>query len=358
MKRWARLPLGLAVAGGLLWLLFRRTDWAEVGEAIRGMQAGWFALSQLLLWGTHFCRVERWSYVVRAVHPASFRQLQSATQIGFLVNFSAPARLGELVRALLLTRLAGPPISRSLAMVALDRMTDLIGLLAVLLVAALALTRDRDVAFAPGTFGNAEPLVVSSALLRPAGLALAGLVLALLAGLVALYVWREPMVRAVRAVFAPLSARLARRAASLLEGFAEGMHIFRSGWDLARALLWSLVTWVVDLTALAAILAAFGVDFPWHAPFLVLALIAAAIAIPVAPGVVGQYHLPAVAGLLMAVPELSPDRAKAVAIVGHLSTLAPIAGLGLWCLWRERLGLSDVLRRARAEDGASAGVSG
>jgi len=358
MKRLARAALGLAVAGGLLWLLFRHTAWGEVGQAIGSMHAGWLALSQLLMWSGHFCRVKRWSYVVRAAHPASFRQLQSATQIGFLVNFSVPARLGELVRALLLTRLAGPPVSRSLAMVALDRVTDLIGLLAVVLVAAFTLARDRDVRFAPGAFGNREALVVSSALVRPTGLVLAGLVCALLAGLVVLYVWREPLVRAVRAVLAPLSPGLARRAASLLEGFAEGMHVFRSGRDLARALLWSLVTWGLDVAGLAMLLTAFAVDFPWYGPFLMLAMIAAGVALPVAPGVVGQYHLMAVAGLLMVAPGLDPDRAKAVAIVAHLATLAPIAGLGLYCLWRERLGLADVVRRARAERGAPAEVSG
>jgi hypothetical protein len=356
-----RAILGGLLAVGLLVLLLRGSDPAEIARAIRGADLGWLAVAQLALWASFFTRVQRWSYVVRAVQPAPWRSLLSATQIGLLVNFTVPARLGEVVRALVLSRLAQIPVARSLAMVALDRVNDVIGLLAVLLLAALAVAHDATASFAPGSFGNREPVAISGALVRAAAIVLAAGVLAACLGLVLLYVGRERVVRRVRATLALASATLAARVGRLLEGFAEGLRVFRSGAGLARAILWSLASWGADLVATAAVLAALDVAFPWYAPFVMLSFVAVAILVPLTPGLVGQFHVPAVAGLLLAVPELAPARAKAVAIVDHLSTLVPIAGLGLFCLLRERLGLLDLLRRsasAAPADVAEARTSG
>jgi len=338
--------IGLLVAGVLLWLLFRRTDWSELVGALRDVRLAWVGAAQLLLWAGLLARVQRWTYVVRAVHPASYRSMLAASQIGMLVNFSVPARMGELVRAWVLSRLAGIPLARSLAMVALDRVNDVIGLLAVLFLAAVGLARDIDVELPPGSFGNSEAFVVSSGLVRPVAWTLAIAVLACVLLLVGLYVRRDQVLRPVRAVLAPASSALAERVAYLLASFSEGLHVFRSRGDLARAILWSLLGWGADLVGLAAIFVAFDLDFPWYAPCVTLAFVAVAILVPLTPGTVGQFHLPAVAGLLLSAPDVEPARAKAVAIVDHLSMLVPVTALGLYCLLRERLGLLEVVRRS------------
>jgi hypothetical protein len=100
------------------------------------------------------------------------------------------------------------------------------------------------------------------------------------------------------------------------------------------------------------------VAFPWHAPFVVLALVATAIVVPVTPGLVGQFHVPAVVGLLLSIPELDATRAKAIAVVDHLSTLVPAVVAGLWCLSRERLGLGQVLRAEASGTGAGTAGAG
>jgi uncharacterized membrane protein YbhN (UPF0104 family) len=352
MKRTTRGILGVAVACLLLWLVFRGTDAAQLGHALRRVHLGWLLLAQALLWAACFARVQRWSYVVRAVQPASFRSLLSATQIGLLVNFAVPARLGEVARAFVLSRLVRLPVARAMGMVALDRVNDVVGLLAVVGVAAAAVASNARVEIPAGAFGNRDAWVVSSELVRPAAVGLALLVGAALAGLVFLYQQQDRVIRWVHVALGRLSAPLAERTERILTGFAEGLHVFRSRSDLGRSLLWSLGTWGADVASLAATLVAFDVAFPWHAPFLMLALIGVAVAVPVTPGVVGQFHLPAVAGLLLAAPSVAPAEAKAVAIVDHLATLVPIAVLGLHALAREQIGLGDLLRRSAREDRA------
>lgn len=355
MRRGLRAALGALLAALLLWLLFRGTDWSEVGNALRDLSVGWLLVAQALLWGSYFTRVQRWTYVVRASQPASFRGLFSATQIGFLVNFTLPARVGELVRAYVLSRLERVPLARSIALVALDRLNDVIGLLVVFGVTAMALTTEAAVTFPAGAFGNRKPFVISSALIRPAALSLAVFAVVALGFLVFLYARQHRVVGVVRSAIGWLSPGLGEKAGYAVESFAEGLRVFRSGADLARSVFWSLVTWGANGAALAALLAAFHVDFPWYTPFLMLSLIGVLIAIPLTPGMVGQYHLPAAAAVLIASPEVPVAHAKAFAIVAHAWTLIPIAALGLWCLQRERLGLRELLRQSTSEAASPGG---
>lgn len=345
-----RAAAGLAIAGLLLWLVFRSTEWGEVAAAIQGADVAWLLAAQALLFGACVARAWRWRYVVRAVHPASFRALFSATQIGLLANFSVPARVGELVRATVFARLSGVSLSRSLALVTLDRVNDVVGLLPVVLIAGFALAADAQVVLPAGALGNSEPLTVSAALVLPAAALLGAAALGAGLALAALFVWREAALRAARSLLTPVPAALAKRILHVLSGFAEGLHVFRSRGDLLRAVGWSLVCWGLDVAAVAALLPAFGIDLQWRAPFVVLALVSMAIVVPLTPGVVGQFHLPVVVGLLLTIPELSAERAKAIAIVDHVVTLLPIAALGVFSLLRERLGLRDLLRETeRAE---------
>jgi uncharacterized protein (TIRG00374 family) len=346
MRQATRGIFGLVLAAGLLWLLSRGTDWGEFRAAVRGVDWGWLMAAQAVAWASYFARIQRWAYVVRAAQPASFRHLLSATQIGFLVNFTVPARIGELVRAYLLSRFTGQTLPRSISMVAVDRVNDLTGLFAVMVIAVLTYDVNQDLEIAAGALGNTTPIEISSAVIRPATFTVFGLFVAAAAVLMFLH-WRQSlMIRLTRTAFGWVSAGLAERLSEILRNFAEGLHIFRSRSDLAKAVFWSLLTWLANALSLTAIMLAFGLSSPWATSFLMLAFIAVSVSVPLAPGMVGQYHLPVVAALLLSYPGLEPAHAKAVAVVAHLSALVPITGLGFFCLQREGLGLLKVVRQA------------
>ncbi len=344
-----RQGLRFAIGGGLglflCWLLFRNTDWSAVGEAIGDMHIGWFIASQLYAWASHIVRVQRWSYVVRAVHPASFRSLFSSTAIGFLVNSALVARVGEFVRAHVLARLERTSTSSCLSMVALDRASDLIGLLAVFLVALVSFPLDRSVEVAAGVLGNTEPLVLQSDLVRVAVIGTGAVVAVLCAILVFLYVRQQLVLRMMDATIGRVSKRFSGALGRIFQNFAEGMHVFRNPGDLLKSLFWTLALWLLNMLSLAALMSAFDMEYPWYAPWVLLALIAVGISIPVAPGMIGQYHAGVIAGLLLAVPSIPAPDAQAFAIVTHVASLIPVAALGFYALSLEKLSFLDLVRR-------------
>ena len=347
MKKWAHVLVGVALALALLWWMFSGTDWKEVFQAIRGVNPWWITLALAAIMVSFFTRVQRWSYIVRTAHPASFREMFSATQIGFLANFVLPARAGELIRALALGRLTRLPFGKCLAFVALDRVTDIFGLVAVLIVSALAFHPVARIVVPEG----ADFPVLAEALLEPAVIqfttmaAVAGCT-GLVACFVVLYLNQGLVLRISDALLGRVSQTLAQRVHHLIVHFSDGLHIFRSFGDMAKSVSFSLVTWALFVVAYGAIMLAFHLAPPWYAPFILLSLLAAAISMPGAPGFVGQFHAAIYASLFITMPQTDPDVARAMAIVAHLLNLIPVAAIGLYCLWKEDLGLLQLQRES------------
>jgi uncharacterized membrane protein YbhN (UPF0104 family) len=345
MKSFAQMVFGLCLGAFLVWVLFRNTEWHAVYGSIREVKIHWLIVALVLGCSSHFARVQRWSYVIRAAYPAPFRILFSATQIGFLVNFIVPARVGELVRAYVLASLAKRPLSQSMAMVMLDRVNDIFGLLAIMFTALLAFPSNRSIEFAAGTFNNSKPLAVSSSLIHPATISMTVFLCVFTLILILLYLNQALVLRFIDRSIGQISRKFVDRLSGFFLNFAEGMHIFRSPVELTKSLFFSLLTWGAGVLSVTALMTAFRIDFPWFTPFLMLAMIAVFIIVPVTPGVIGQYHIPVVACLLMVVPGMESDRAKAFAIVAHVLSLGPIVALGIFCLFWERLSFFDLIRR-------------
>lgn len=363
MKRFVQVVLSIVVGGALIWLLFHDTDWKALKESIASVAIGWLLLSQVPILLSFVTRIQRWRYIVRAAAPARFWGMFSSTQVGILVNFVAPMRLGELVRALALSRLEGIPLSKSLALAGLDRVTDIIGLVAIMLVAVAAFPRESNIVIPKETFaGMTTDYHVTSALINTGSLSIGIGLVVLIATLGTLYFQQAAMFRVHKAFFQVLvrvlsgvSARLGRwveilaaKLRHVLEQFAEGLHVFRSPSDMAKSAFFSLLTWGFFLMSTQCCLWAFHLDTPWYAAFVIQSMVAVSISVSVSPGFIGQFHLAIIVGVLLSLPSIGVADAKALAIVVHILNLFPIAVVGLICLVIDRARLFDIAREGAA----------
>lgn len=375
MKRVLQGVTGLLVGLFFVWVLFRGTDWAEVGRALRSAHAGWLAASVVVVLLSFLTRVQRWTYIVRTAGPVSFYDSLSATQIGFLANFTLPGRVGEPIRAAVLARRAKIPLMKCMAFVALDRVTDLFGLVFVMLVAGLGYRPAERIVPPQGMVvpdwaqGLLEPAVIRSTA-AAVTLGLSGVV----ASFVLLYVsqaWTLRLaeqllgvfngaltataafpLRITAALLRPFSEagqervdRLAVRVAkadfaaagvNFLRHFAEGMHIFRSWRDMAKSIAWSIVTWQLAAIFYFCVIQAFGLGWPWYTAYVVTSTLSIAIALPGAPGFIGQFHFGIVAGLILCHSGVDYNAAKAAGIAAHLINVVCVAVVGLYFLYREQ----------------------
>ena len=332
MKKHLQTIIGIFIGLILLWVLFRDTNWTEVGAAIKNIHWGWLALAHIPLVMSFVTRVIRWKYIVNSVTPTSIRNLASATQIGFLANFTLPARAGEAVRALVLTRLTGIPFSKTFAYVALDRVTDLFGLIAVMLVAIFAFQPDTAVVIPAATFSTPQDITFPPELYKTGAYGIGLFLLAIIGSFVMLYIKKTFFISLVEKVAGKFSKKLADLGVTILTHFAEGLEVFKSPRDMFLAIFFSLCTWTMPILIFWATLEAFHIDAPWYTPFVMQSILSVFIAVPGAPGFVGQYHVPIVITLVMIVSGINIDQAKAYAIVNHIIQLPPILIVGVYFL--------------------------
>lgn len=345
MKKKVQVLIGCAVGIALTWYLFKDTDWAAVMDAFHAANMFWLFAGLLIILIGFFIRIWRWSYIVNPVVPVPFWSLFSATQIGFLGNFVLPARMGEVVRALALSRSRHIPIPKTMAFVAVDRVTDLFGLLTVFAITLLMFRPTADI-YLPEDLQGIYAGPISRSMIRGTVFSVTALLLSLLSVMLMLIVCKNFFLRLSDAILGVFSLRLATFFRTLFEHFAEGMQVLTSLRPLAKATAVSLLLWASFALGNMTIYHAFGIEIKWYDPFVVLSLLSIFISIPGPPGFVGTFHAGVVGGLILANPEVNLNTARAVAIMAHLFNLIPIVVIGVICLSFERLELRTLSRES------------
>ena len=114
----------------------------------------------------------------------------------------------------------------------------------------------------------------------------------------------------------------------------------RQAGHLAAIFAQSFAIWLLIATGFHLNHAAFSLDLPFHATFLLIAFLTVGVAIPT-PGMVGGFH----AFYMVTLHQMfGVDQATAAAagITAHAFSFLPILVFGLPLLWREGLSLGRV----------------
>nr|BAL57495.1 hypothetical conserved protein [uncultured Chloroflexota bacterium] len=262
--RW--LP-GTAISLILLLLILRTVDLPKTLQALRQANGLWLGLAFLIspIWLA--VRAAVWRTLLRN-RPAYVDVLLSAGE-GYLLNNFLPFRLGEVGRALLLSRKSALSMSAILPTILIERIVDL-GFAALFLLAAL-------------------PFALESRGARAIGLLVAGLVLGGLFGLAILARFQGQAVR----LFERLTLRwpvLQRGGGKALASFLSGLSVINEGRVFLPFLSWMILNWLIAWVAYFIMVRAY---FPQAQPFWgMLGLGAAALggAIPSLPGALGTFE--------------------------------------------------------------------
>jgi glycosyltransferase 2 family protein len=330
-----RTVLILLLTIGLLWFFLRNADMAQVWAEMRRARPLLLLAAVIVTGLTYVLRALRWQYVLAPLGHAHFKNAFRATVIGFAATFLLPARAGEVIRPLLLARREGLPATATFATIILERLMDMVTVLALFAVFVL----------------TADPATVSA---QPAHLARvkAGGLLAAAAAAVALTVafvaagHPERLGRWALRIERVLPARLARMVAKFVESFTQGLGVLRQPRRLVVSLALSVPLWMSIAAGIWLTSLAFHITFPYVGSFLVMTILVVGVAMPT-PGAVGGFH----AAYQIAVQSFfgaPDDRAIGAAIVLHAVSFVPVTLLGLVFMARDGLSLSRAQALAAA----------
>ena len=234
---------------------------AQVWAEMRRARPGLLVAAVLVTGATYALRALRWQYVLSPLGETHFSNAFRATVIGFAATFLLPARAGEVIRPLLLARREGLPATATFATIILERLMDMVTVLA--LFAVFVLTAD------PATM-SAQPAhlarVQAGGLLAAAAAAIALSTAFVAAG------HPERLGRWALRVERVLPARLARMVAKFVESFTQGLGVMRQPRRLLVSLALSVPLWLSIAAGIWLTSLAFHITLPYVGSFLVMSL--------------------------------------------------------------------------------------
>ena len=299
-------------------------NWRELWRSTREVNYVWVVPSMACTIAAYVGRGLQWRYLLIRRKRIGVWKLFKIVIVGFMSNVILPARLGELVRAFLLARWERLSKSYSLSTVILTRIFDglvLFTLLAVLLI-----------------------MVPRTAVLKGAGITGFLIYLGIVGFFLLHYFSRGTTKRILGAAVAPLSKKLAARIMRSMDKFADGFHIVRDPINLLKTLGYSFLIW--GLVGLSYYFLMLGFDFsaplPFYTPYLMLALVSLAIAVPSSPGFIGTMEIGCLVALQIANPAINRHESISFAIILHVTQLIPVVVLGIIFFWTEHLSFRDI----------------
>lgn len=315
--------IGLALSAGFLWLALRNVEWAGVGAAWRAARLDLLLAGTALLVGSWVVAACRWRLLLSGVEGLRVRDTFAYILIGYLANTILPLRLGDLARASLIGRKKNVGISRSLGSIAIERLMDVLMLVAL----TLALMRVLEI-----------PAPIQAGLTGMVAAGLVGLV-----GLMAVSLNRKHLPRLTAFLARIMPHRLADRVTTLLGNFSSGADVLHRPAGFLAVVALSAGVWLAAGLGTLAWVTAFHLDVPWYAGFFVLVMVNLGSAIPSSPGYIGVYHYLA----MLALSLWTPDRSAALAYAIGTHALNMLANVGLGSFYLVREGVS--LRSLKAE---------
>jgi len=326
----------------LAWFL-RGTNFADVWLQVRQVRAGLLVASLVSVGLTFIARTIRWRYLLTPIGDTRMRSVFRATVIGFGALAVLPVRVGDVIRPYLLARQEGLPVSSVFATIVMERVLDLVAVLALLAVYV---------------WGFAGYSHMPPHLLKP--IEASATVAAAIAGALLVIMWvlathPERIGRFAEAIARLLPGKLSNRVGRLASTFSSGFAAARSAREFVMAVIWSFGAWLAIAAQSWTVTVAFGIPMSFPGTFLLQSMLVIGVAVPT-PGGVGSFHEAYRLGVTTFFGATG-DQAVAAAIVTHLiSFIPPVVG-GILFMAQDGLSfgrLGALAKSARDKEGPTA----
>ena len=347
-----RFWAGVAVSVITLLVLVLLVDRRELWHALVSANYLYLAPAIIIYFVGQWFRSMRWQFLLSPVANIPVKRLYPVVIIGYMANNVLPARLGELVRAMLLAqREKEVSVPASIATLSVERLYDGLTLLTIGAVAA-------PVLLAAGLFDGASASYRTTAALLAVGVMLSFVVA--LAGFTALAV-SQRAVNGLIAVTRILPGRFQPLAAEIIRGFVEGLGTLNSPRKHVTLFMISLPVWLAE--AGVYLILAYSFDLHTYFPsfwLLVLAVLLVMVtsnlvtAIPASVGGIGPFEV--VAQQTLVGLGIGAAAAASYSVAVHLVALwLPVNLVGVALLLRLNLSLQGL---TTLPDSSSATLAG
>lgn len=280
-----KLWSGLLISAFFLYLAFREVDPARTWAVIRSADLLYVSLAVLIILFQYIIRAWRWGVLLAPIEKTGFSNRLFSILIGFAANCVLPARLGEFIRASYLGHRENMSASSVFGTVVVERLFDGFTLLLILLIGLMGTTFPEEWRSVSGS-------------LRTTGLLLFFAYIFLIVFLVGFKYKADPFLNLLSRVLFFLPHGLRSRIIDIVRNFSQGLVPLKNPFGWVKATFYSLLLWLSSLYQIQMIEKSIGLELPFIAAFLILAMASLGVIIPSAPGFIGTFHLAVQYGFL------------------------------------------------------------
>ncbi len=324
MRRKIKSAIGISISILLIWLVFKGTNWNEFIKTIQSINYFILIAAMALLVFSVWVRAIRWRILISKVGNVSTKDLYKVTMVGYMGNNILPLRMGELLRAYVISRKQNIIFSGALTSLIVERILDLISF--ILIISAVF---------------SIFPITDWTQKIAAIGFLI---VISFLIFSLLLFKYNSKFETWYLEKQKQLITKDKETIASHFVGFCRGIESLWHNPKPWQTIFLSLLIWAIYFMFTVLSIYAFNFNLGFSdimkMGILVLAFVTLAVIVPSAPGYIGTYQAAAIAALQIV--NINVDAARAFAITYHLAQYIPLTFIGLYYFFKLNLHVADL----------------
>jgi uncharacterized protein (TIRG00374 family) len=325
-KNFFKIFVGIAISVILVYLTLRQIDFKKSWLLIKNVNYWLLVPAFTMSLVTYVLRSIRYYFILLPLKKTKVLKNFPYTVIGFFANNIVPLRLGELIRAKIISQYLKIPGGSVLATIVIERLFDItmfilfFFLIFVFMPFPDIIEKSFYILFAIGILCFTALYII--------------------------IIYEENVIKLLSQMSIP--EKIKSFIFTFFNKFASGLIILKKPIVLFRILISSFIVWLADAVTLVIIAYACGIKLSILGAIFTIIIIGLGSIVPTMPGYFGAYELMGV--LSLSYIGVDKDVSFTCIAISHLVALIGVCGLGFVCIIKIKLSLADLFKFARPKD--------
>jgi glycosyltransferase 2 family protein len=265
-----KIALGIIISIVFLGLALHNIDFVKLWGTVKTMNVFWLLLSGVFIFVAIYMRALLWYQLLKKVCPPHIWNFFRIIFVGYFGNFIFPLKLGEVIRAWLLSKTEKVSTSTAIGTVVLERGMDLLAMLIFFILLMCLIPFDNW--------------------LKLSGLILAGVGSTLFVVVLLNYRYGGHVLDFIEKPLQKLPGNIGHWLHKQIDKFLDGLKLIKSPGQFFMAFLCSLLSWMSWIVVIYFTIKAAGLDLPFVSAIFVIVVLNFGLMIPSSPGGLGVFE--------------------------------------------------------------------
>ena len=320
MNKYIKFIIGLLISVVGIWYAFRQFNFSEFIAALSNVNYFYLLGAIIIQFIAVWFRAVRWKWLISPIKEIPTKPLFDATMIGYFGNNILPLRMGELLRAYVVSDKYKISTSKVIGTLVVDRILDLVALT----IFALFFLFNSDLMNIPQwimIFSIIVTISLFTFLIYIGG--------------------KNPDWFSIKKRFSVFKSKIGSKLFDIFANMISGLSVLKKTKQKFGVYSFIIVLWILYFISFLFMVKGVNLELNLMNIGVLYVLLTLAISIPAAPGYVGTYHAICVA-VLTNVYNIDLVASQTFAIVSHAAVFIPFVVVGAIIFVKNSLNFSKL----------------